>query len=343
MEKIKVLIIDDSLLFRGTLSKGLSRYNDIELVGVASNPFEARDIILELKPDVLTLDVEMPKMDGIKFLRKLMPQFPIPTIVVSSLKESVFEAMDAGAVDFIVKPQDSTGDVSSFVSDIYSKIKIASVAKLPFRRRSLVNIELKHEGVNGHVNPRNLVAIGASTGGTEAIFSILSKFSSNMPGFVITQHMPAGFTGMYAERLNKMTNLNVKEAKTGDMVEPGTVLIAPGDYHMRVVVSPKGGYSVVCEQTNKVNGHRPSVDVLFNSVAETAGRNGMGIILTGMGNDGAKGLKKIRDFGGYTLGQDERSSIVYGMPLAAYMLGAVMLQLPLYRMSDEIIRKLSNW
>jgi two-component system chemotaxis response regulator CheB len=340
MDTIKVLIVDDSLLFRDVMKKGLRQFGDIEVIGVAADPFEAKDKIIALRPDVVTLDVEMPRMDGIKFLKKLMPQFPVSVVVVSSLKESVFEAMDAGAIDFIAKPDLQGDGTQPFLLDVAEKIRAASKAKHAFRRSVKDDIELAVEGVRGFVDPNKVVAIGASTGGTEAIYSMLTKFSNNMPGIVIVQHMPAGFTKLYADRLNEACNLEVLEAQSGDAVVPGRVLIAPGDYQMRIA-RKDAGYVVVCDQSQKVNGHRPSVDVLFDSVANTVGHNALGIILTGMGSDGAKGLKKIRDVGGYTIGQDERSSVVYGMPMAAYVSGAVMVQLPLYRIPDEICRKLS--
>lgn len=338
--KVKVMVLDDSLLFREIMTKGLGGDSRIELVGFANDPFEAKDKIPKLEPDVLTLDIEMPRMDGIKFLKHLMPQYPLPVIVISSLKSSVFEAMDAGAIDFISKPDNLTEDTSLFFTDLKNKIVAASHAKFAYRRHANAEIKLQVDGVQGVINPLDVIAIGASTGGTDAINSMLTKFSSNMPGIVMVQHMPAGFTSLYAKRLDAISNLSVKEASDRDELKPGTVLLAPGDYHM-ILEKSSGGYYVRCNQNQKVNGHRPSVDVLFDSVAEAAGEHSIGVILTGMGADGAVGLKKIRNFGGYTIGQDERSSIVYGMPMAAYISGAVMMQLPLYRIPDEILRKLS--
>ena len=340
-QKVKVMVLDDSLLFREIMTKGLGGDNRIELVGFANDPFDAKDKIPKLAPDVLTLDIEMPRMDGIKFLKHLMPQYPLPVIVISSLKASVFEAMDAGAIDFIAKPDNFAEESERFFADLKSKIIAASFARFAYRRQTIGEINLSLEGVRGLIDPHDIVAIGASTGGTDAVNSILTKFSSNMPGIVIVQHMPAGFTKLYAKRLDTITNLNVKEAEDGDELRPGMVLLAPGDYHM-TLEKTVSGYCVRCNQNPKVNGHRPSVDVLFDSVAEVARDHAMGIILTGMGADGAVGLKKIRGYGGYTIGQDERSSVVYGMPMAAYMSGAVMVQLPLYRIPDEILRKLSN-
>ena len=339
--KVRVMVLDDSPLFCDIMSKGLGGDERIELVGFAGDPFDASAKIPELEPDVITLDIEMPRMDGIKFLRSLMPQFPLPVIVISSLKASVFEALDAGAIDFIAKPDNLTEESPRFFANLKMKIIAASQARFAYRRRENTEIRLEPAGVPGSVDPRGIIAIGASTGGTDAIKSIISKFSSNMPGFVIVQHMPAGFTGMYAKRLDSISNLEVKEAADGDEVLPGRALLAPGDYHM-TVEETGSGYLVRCTRGLKVNGHRPSVDVLFDSVAKAAGPRGIGIILTGMGTDGAAGLKKIRDCGGYTIGQDERSSVVYGMPLAAYIFGGVIVQVPLYRISDEIIRKLTS-
>ena len=338
--KTRVLVLDDSLLFREIMAKGLSSDSRIEIVGFANDPFEAKDKIPELDPDVLTLDIEMPRMDGIKFLKHLLPQYPIPVIILSMLKTSVFEAMDAGAIDFVAKPENLNEDNEQFFSELKSKILAASQARFGYRRQTKAEIRLETEGVRGTIDPNNIIAIGASTGGTDAINSILTKFSANMPGMVLVQHMPAGFTALYAKRLDSFSNLSVKEAADGDEVLPGRALIAPGDYHMTVEKSMRG-YRVRCAQGTKINGHRPSVDVLFNSVAEAAGPKAVGVILTGMGTDGAAGLKAIRNYGGYTIGQDERSSVVYGMPMAAYVSGAVMTQLPLYRIPDEIIRKLS--
>jgi two-component system chemotaxis response regulator CheB len=340
MHEIRVLAVDDSILFREMLSKGMKRFPDINVVGVAVDPFDAKDKIVALRPDVMTLDVEMPCMDGIKFLRSLMPQYPLPVVVISSLRESVFEAMDAGAIDFIAKPNDMSGGGNAFLDEVAAKIRIASAAKLAFRKNAPESIGLSPSGLKVPADHRDIVAIGASTGGTEAIFSILTKYNANMPGFVIVQHMPEGFTKLFAKRLDSASLLQVKEAEDGDEVRPGRALIAPGGLHMRILRTANS-YAVSLSDRAKVNGHRPSVDVLFASVAEVAGSRAIGVILTGMGSDGAAGLKKIADAGGYTIGQDERSSVVYGMPMAAWLTGAVKVQLPLYRIPDEIIRKLT--
>lgn len=337
--KIRVLIVDDSFLFRETLARNLSQDNGLEVVGTASDPYSARDRILELQPDVMTLDVEMPKMNGIEFLKRLMPQYPLPVIVVSSLNKNVFDALDAGAVDFVTKPVpgDPRG-LESFTSEISVKIKIASTAKVgqwkaTYASNSLVN--------QGSFDDKRLIAIGASTGGTEAIHSVLKAFPRNMPGIVVVQHMPPVFTKMYAERLNNSCALEVKEAEDGDRVEPGRVLIAPGDYHM-AVNSGSGGYFVECFKGEKVNGHCPSVDVLFNSVAEKAGRCAIGVILTGMGYDGAKGILAMKKKGALTLGQDEQSCVVYGMPKVAYDLGAISKQASLNAIPDLVMSALNH-
>ncbi|KNY27290.1 response regulator receiver modulated CheB methylesterase [Pseudobacteroides cellulosolvens ATCC 35603 = DSM 2933] len=316
-----MLVVDDSLVFRETIARGIAKDKGIEVVATASDPFMARDKIIEFEPDVMTLDVEMPKMDGIEFLRRLMPQYPLPVVVVSAVSSNVFDALNAGAVDFVTKPDARYGsNMDSLINELVIKIKIASTAKLGHWKNNKPADKIL-DSANAK-NKNTIIAIGASTGGTEAIYEVIRKFPEDMPGVVIVQHMPPIFTRMYAERLNNTCSLNVREAKTGDLVVPGTVLIAPGDSHMRL---RKGGgvYSVECFKGEKVNGHCPSVDVLFDSVAKVAGKNAIGIILTGMGSDGAKGLLEMRRCGAKTIGQDEASSVVYGMPKVAYDIGAV--------------------
>lgn len=338
--KVRVLIVDDSLLFRETLSRGLSGDAGIEVVATASDPFEARDKIIEFEPDVMTLDVEMPKMNGIEFLRRLMPQYPIPTIVVSAVNKNVFDALNAGAVDFVVKP--SGGDNKAlewFMQDLTIKIKIASVARVGQLKNNHIAKSISGNSESNTMN--KVIAIGASTGGTEAIYSIIKSFPANMPGVLVVQHMPANFTRMYAERLNNSCAMNVKEAENGDKVIPGRVLIAPGDYHMRVIKSP-GGYAVECFKGDRVNGHCPSVDVMFHSVSEHIKNNAIGVILTGMGYDGAKGLLAMKRKGAATLGQDEQSSVVYGMPKVAYDIGAVDRQVSLDLMAQAIYTALNK-
>jgi two-component system chemotaxis response regulator CheB len=321
MRKIRVLIVDDSLLFRETLARKISHDSAIEVVGTAFDPYSARDKIIELHPDVMTLDVEMPRMNGINFLRQLIPQYPIPVVVVSSVSESVFDALKAGAVDFVTKPDMSNPKgVEAVINELIIKIKIASTAKVGNGEKESLLMKSKVNTSDRNLN--KVIAIGASTGGTEAIFNIIKYFPKDMPGIIIVQHMPPVFTRLYSQRLDNSCLMEVKEASNGDMVCPGRVLIAPGDYHMKLK-NKDGKYFVECTKGQRVNGHCPSVDVLFNSVAETAGMNAIGIILTGMGSDGASGLLAMRKKGARTLGQDEKSSVVYGMPKVAFEIGAV--------------------
>jgi len=325
--KIKVLIVDDSLVFRETLARGIDQDSAIEVVGTAADAYSARDKIIELEPDVMTLDVEMPRMNGIEFLKKLMPQYPIPVVVVSAVSENVFDALNAGAVDFVTKPQaGNKNGMESLINELIVKIKIASTAKVGHWKSGFININSISTIKND--TTRDIIAIGASTGGTEAILSIIKMFSRDTPGTVIVQHMPPVFTRMYADRLNNTCVVEVKEAENGDRVYPGRVLIAPGNYHMRL--KKRGSlYVVECEKGEKVSGHCPSVDVLFESVSKCAGKNSIGVILTGMGSDGAKGLLSMRQNGARTIGQDENSCVVYGMPKVALDIGAVEKQAPL--------------
>ncbi|HWR40634.1 MAG TPA: chemotaxis response regulator protein-glutamate methylesterase [Patescibacteria group bacterium] len=336
--RIKVLVVDDSLLFRETLARRMGEDRGIVVVGTASDVFSARDMILDLEPDVMTLDVEMPKMNGIEFLRRLMPQYPLPVVVVSAANERVFDALDAGAVDFVRKPDGSARGMEAFAGELIVKIKIASMAKVGQRKR-----EYNQDPVNsvGGGSRDVVVAIGASTGGTEAIYEVVRGFPRDMPGVVIVQHMPPVFTRMYANRLNDNCRMEAKEAENGDSILPGRILVAPGDCQMRV--RRRGNlYTVECFQGPKVNGHCPSVDVLFDSVADTVGAKAVGIILTGMGYDGAKGLMKMRRSGAYTVGQDEESSVVYGMPKVAYDIGAVVRQSPLRNISQVVCSAVSG-
>ena len=337
-KKIRVLIVDDSLVFREVLSRGLAADPRIEVVAKASNPFEARDKILETNPDIITCDIEMPRMNGIEFIRRLLSQYPIPVIVVSSVSDAVFDAMNAGAVEFVSKPDDrSSKGVETLVSDLIAKIVIAS--KVQMRRRPSVQVE--ERVAQAQFDPSRVIGIGASTGGTEAIYRVLRALPANIPGIVIVQHIPPVFSTMFAQRMNTQTALNVKEAATGDFLEPGTVLIAPGDKHMQL---RKVGdrYTVEVSEGEKVSGHCPSVDVLFESMAKACGDRAVGVLLTGMGRDGARGLLSMRRSGAYTLGQDEKSSVVYGMPKAAYDMGAVAKQLSLDAIPGELVQYLSK-
>ncbi len=342
-EKVKVLVVDDSMVFRSLLVKYINEDTELEVVAVANDPFEARDAIIKYNPDVMTLDIELPRMSGIEFLRKLMPQFPVRTIVISTLSNRVFDALQAGAVDFVAKPAftDKT-HMDEFVrTELPGKIKIASRAKLK------PSYGTRPQAIPQPVAPVRkelgkcddlIVAIGASTGGTEATSAILESLGPDIPGVVVTQHMPEGFTKMYADRLNQRTHpgITVTEAKQGDVILPAHIYIAPGgDKHMEVV--RKGNqYQILLRDTEKVNGHKPSVDVLFYSVAKEVGDRAVGVILTGMGGDGAKGLLEMRRNGAKTIGQDESTCVVYGMPRVAYELGAVESQEKLSDISKKI-------
>lgn len=335
-KKIRVLIVDDSLFFREFLAQRLGADSGIEVLGTASDPYQARDKIIELQPDVLTLDVEMPRMNGIEFVRQLMPQYPLPIVMVTSVSEKIFEALQAGAVDFVTKPAPNNKQaLDAFISQLIIKVKIASVAKLGHWKKEEKTVASGQKGFDDKI-----IAIGASTGGTEAIYSILKQMPRDIPGTVIVQHMPPVFTGMYAERLNNSCLMEVKEAENGDRVIPGRVLIAPGDYQMKV--RKRGNfYTVECYKGEKVNGHCPSVDVLFHSIAEQVGPQAIGVILTGMGYDGAKGLLAMRKRGARTVGQDESSCVVYGMPKVAFDLGGVEKQASLEQI-PQIIYSLLN-
>ena len=335
-KKIRVLVVDDSLLFREVLSRGISSDPDIEVVAKAQDPFDARDKILEFEPDVMTCDVQMPKMNGIEFIKRLIPQYPLPVIVVSTVSNAVFDAMDAGAVDFVVKPDvQSPGNVEDFILELIKKIKIASHAKVSQTMTEQQSTSsLKTEYDTGKV-----IAIGSSTGGTEAVYYIVNQLPTNIPGILVTQHIPPLFSRMFAERLNKQTKLRAKEAQTGDYLEQGLVLVAPGDQHIKVKrIGDR--YRVEAFYGDKVNGHCPSVDVLFDSVAKECGKNAVGILLTGMGYDGAKGLLAMRRAGARTIGQDEQSCVVYGMPKVAYEIGAVERQTSLSNIPQVLLSML---
>lgn len=335
--KIKVLVVDDSMVFREILSRGISSDPGIEVVATANDPFDARDKILQYHPDVITCDVEMPKMNGIEFIRRLLPQYSVPIIVVSSVNGVVFDAMRAGAVDFVAKPDTNlVNAVESFLNEIIEKIKIASKAKV---QQPIHHVEEKIKVDQARSKDSAIIAIGASTGGTEAIHQILKKLPPWTPGIVIVQHIPPKFSKMFADRMNSSTHLEVNEARTGDYVKPGRVLIAPGDQHMKI--RRIGNlYKVECFEGDKVNGHCPSVDILFESVAKEAREEAIGIILTGMGYDGAKGLLAMKRKGARTIGQDEKSSVVYGMPKVAYDLGAVDKQSTLENIASVLMKLL---
>jgi two-component system chemotaxis response regulator CheB len=332
--KIKVLVIDGSLYFREAIARGISRDSSIEVVGTAFDAFEARDMIMQLSPDVLTLDMEMPGMNGIEFLRKLMPQYPLPVVVVSGISSNVFTALNAGAVDFAAKPEAAGGPgMQAFIRELADKVKIASIAKVGHFKKGYCCDNITSDTDTDYSN--NVIAVGAATGGIEAITQLVGAFSRDMCGMVIVQHMPPVFTRMYAERLNRICRMEVKEAEDGDWVGTGRVLLAPGDCHMTLENSGEG-YYVKCRRDEKINGQRPSIDVLFDSVAASAGSNAVGVLLTGMGGDGPRGLLNLKNCGAWTIGQDEKTCVVYGMPMEAYNMGAVMKLVPLEKIPGEI-------
>lgn len=341
MAPIKVLIVDDSALVRQVFTEIISREADLEVVGTAPDPYVARDKIVQLKPHVLTLDLEMPRMDGLAFLTKLMHYHPLPTIIVSSLtprgSRLALEALEAGAVEVLAKPGGafSLGDLAG---QLVAKIRAAAFIR-PRKARS-PSVPVTPLPVNlpsALTTTLKVIAIGASTGGTEAIKEILQTLPPNSPGAVIVQHMPPKFTTAFAERLNQLCAIEVKEAQDGDSVLTGRALIAPGNYHMLLRRSG-ARYLVQVKSGPPVHHQRPSVDVLFNSAAESAGHNAIGVILTGMGADGAEGLLALKTRGAYTIAQDEATSVVFGMPKEAIKRHAACKVVPLPRISAEIQR-----
>lgn len=348
MKKIKVLVVDDSALVREVLSRGLALDPEIEVVGTASNPYTARDKIVKLRPDVLTLDVELPGMDGVEFLRRLMAQYPLPVVMVSAMTGDgaavTMAALEAGAVDFVTKPgRDMARGLTNMLEELRHKIKIAAAAGGALGKSTGLLKRKPLKGGKGSLPGAEgkLIAIGASTGGVQAIRSVLSALPSSVPGVVVVQHMPPGFTARFANNLNQVCPLEVREAQAGDQVAPGRVLIAPGNRHMTVRRSGDC-YVVDCREGEKVCGHRPSVEVLFRSVAGCAGPNAIGIILTGMGNDGAGGMLEMRRAGARTLAQDQATSVVFGMPRAAFECGGVDLMLPLESIPQKVLRLLTR-
>lgn len=340
MNKIKVLIVDDSAIVRKIFSEELSKYPDIQVIGVAPDPYVARERIVNLKPDVITLDIEMPRMDGLTFLKKLMKYYPLPTIIVSSLTPQggklTLEAMDIGAVDVIAKPGTaySVGDMSAQLAE---KIRAASRARIIKRDEATEGSAATTEPMRALAQTSNkVIAIGASTGGTEALKKVLTKLPPNSPGIIIVQHMPANFTTAFAARLNDLSQISVKEAEDNDSVSPGTALLAPGNFHM-ILRRSGARYYVEVKTGPMVHHQRPAVDVLFKSTAKYAGANAIGVILTGMGSDGAEGLLEMKKAGASTLAQDENSCVVFGMPKEAIKLGAADKVVSIDMIASEII------
>jgi two-component system chemotaxis response regulator CheB len=346
--KIRVLIVDDSAIVRKLLSAALADAGDIEVVGTAPDPYVARDKILALEPDVVTLDIEMPRMDGLTFLKKIMRYKPLPVIVISSLGQAgcraALDALQSGAIDVLAKPG-GPYSVGELQTTLAAKIRAAAAAR--FRRPAAVldpapataSAALKSSaGRDGGRWPTStLIAIGASTGGTEAIREVLMGLPGDVPGIVIAQHIPPVFSHAFAKRLNEICPMEVKEAESGDAVRPGLALVAPGDYHL-IVHRAGAGYGVELRQSPRVCHQRPSVDVLFASVAEAAGANAVGALLTGMGADGANGMLAMRRAGARTIAQDEATCVVFGMPREAIERGAAEHVTPLPAIASTILR-----
>jgi len=342
---IKVLVVDDSAIVRKVVTEELSKYKDIQIVGTAIDPYVARDKIVRLKPDVITLDMEMPRMDGLSFLAKLMKHLPMPVVVLSSLtpknSEIAIKALELGAVEVLCKPGAaySTHDISK---PLVRAIRAAACARMDFDLEKTQYVD-EEADLNNLLREttHKVIAIGASTGGTKAIESVLMKMPATSPGTVIVQHMPESFTTSFAERLNKSCEMEVREARDKDHVVPGVALIAPGNFHM-ILRRSGANYLVRIKDGPQVHYQRPAVDVLFQSVAKTAGKNAIGVLLTGMGVDGAKGLLAMNRNGAYTIAQDEKTSVVFGMPREAIKIGAAKRVVSLQNMSFEIINALNN-
>lgn len=357
--KVKVMIVDDSSVVRQTLTELFQNEPEIEVVATAQDPYIAAEKLKQVLPDVLILDVEMPRMDGISFLKKLMRQHPIPTVICSTLvaqgSDTFNEAMQAGAVDIITKPTLGTKKFLEeskiqLVDIILAAAKIGSggLKKLVNSRDTTMRQVTAKETADVMIKPHasrtamaettdKVIVIGSSTGGTQAIAEVLQKMPLDCPGIVIVQHMPGGFTQSFADRLNNECRISVREAKSGDAVLTGSALIAPGGYHLMLKRSG-ARYSVVVKEGPLVSRHRPSVDVLFRSAAQYAGKNAVAAILTGMGDDGANGMKELFDAGAFTIAQDEATSIVYGMPREAVARGGVHKSLPLESITHALLR-----
>jgi two-component system chemotaxis response regulator CheB len=353
-KKIRVVVVDDSALVRSLLAEIINRQSDMECVGTANDPLIAREMIRELNPDVITLDIEMPKMDGIEFLGRLMRLRPMPVLMISTLTERGAEvtmrALELGAVDFVAKPRIGLVDgINELASQIVDKVRVAAQAHVRRGVSPPLNTGATPSAVGGtphnpsigRISTEKLICIGASTGGTEAIKEILIRMPADSPGIVITQHMPPGFTTSFAARLNGLCQITVKEAAQGERILPGHAYIAPGGKQFRI---DKSGANYVCvvEDGEPVNRHKPSVEVLFKSAARLVGRNAFGIMLTGMGNDGAKAMKEMRDAGSYNYVQDEASCVVFGMPREAILHGAADEVLSLVAIAPALLTKLSG-
>ncbi len=348
MSDIRVLIVDDSPTVQRVFEKGLSRAKGIEVVGVAPDPYVARDMIVKNPPDVITLDIEMPRMDGLTFLRKLMKHFPLPVVVVSTLTTEggakALEALECGAVEVVEKNM-GADRVNDLMLEVAHKVRAAAAAKVGRKAIGAQRAAAQSAGAqplktSNRVSDDQILAIGASTGGTEALARIFERLPADTPGTLVVQHMPPGFTAQMAERLNNNSAMTVREAQGGEFLEPGLALVAPGDFHL-VLRRVGNRYKVELRSGPRVSRHKPSVDVLFSTVAEAAGDKAIGVILTGMGRDGAAGMKKMHDAGAHNIAQDEESCVVYGMPREAFEIGATDEVVPLNRIVDQVCKALA--
>lgn len=342
--RTRLFIVDDSAFFTTFLSSGLAKhFPEVEITGVEQDPSVAIKKIIAQKPDVVTLDFEMPNMNGIEMLRKLIPQYPVPVIIVSGRSVNVLEALSAGAVDFIKKPDTKAENPEVFFRELSKKIEIAKGAKvLVPEKKSPLFAKTKQPSCNITAEKKDsIIAIGSSTGGPDALMTILTKLPKNIPPIVIVQHMPEGFTKMLADRIDKNCPFRAVEARDGMRLDKGLCVVGKAGFQM-IIRHDRDGYYVSLEEDKTKPLHCPSVDVLFNSVAKSAGKNAIGVILTGMGADGAKGLLSMKKAGAYTIGQDEKTSVVYGMPMEAFKAGAVEIQLPLNEIAENITKRLNS-
>ena len=339
-KKIRVMVVDDSMLARTLIMNGLATHPRLEVVGYAINTMDAKNKIPLYKPDVVTMDVEMPGQSGPDFLRTYLPTNPIPVILVSTLNLKVFDALAVGAVDFVRKP-DASQSKEAFIAALAQKVVMASTAKPRPVTSAPAAVGAAPKLGSSPALDRVIIGLGASTGGTEATVEVMKRLPADIPPMVIVQHMPTGFTKMYAERLNRLCAMEVKEAQSGDELRRGLAVVAPADLQCRVVrIGTR--YTVNCAPGEKVSGHRPSVDAMFHSMADVVNCKMVGIILTGMGQDGAYGLLEMRKKGAYTIGQDKETSVVYGMPGVAQKIGAVMTQAPIENVANVLIRHLKS-
>lgn len=358
MKKIRVVVVDDSALVRSLLAEIINRQRDMECVGVANDPLVAREIIRELNPDVITLDVEMPRMDGLDFLGRLMRLRPMPVLMISTLTERgaevTMKALELGAIDFVAKPRIGLADgIKELAEQIVEKIRVAASAQVkravpqPAAARAATSSEVAGAATPppakllGRVSTEKLICIGSSTGGTEAVKEVLMRMPADAPGILVTQHMPPGFTTSFAARLNGLCQITVKEAVDRERVLPGHAYIAPGGRHLRIDRSG-ANYIVIVEDGEPVNRHKPSVEVLFHSCAQVVGPNAFGIMLTGMGNDGAKAMREMKDAGSYNYVQNEATCVVFGMPREAIAHGAADEVLPLLEIAPALLSRLRS-